>query len=78
MDASKCDRTAVSKLPFELDKGLTAGYILRIHSDYKCSNPEHNNVILDDAIMKKYYSKSQETVTCLPKYHALLKVPKSS
>ena len=71
MDANKCDRTAVSKLPFESDKGVTAGYILRIHSDFKCSNPEHRNVILDDEIMKKYYSKNQEPVTCLLKYHAL-------
>ena len=78
MDVNKCDRTAVSKLTFEFDKCLPAGHILKIHSDSHCSNPEQNNAILDNAIVKKYHFKSQEIVSCLPKYHALLKVLKSS
>ena len=56
------------KLPFESNKCLLAGYILTIHSYFKCSNPKQNIAIINNAIAKKYYFKRHETVTCL-KYH---------
>ena len=59
---------------FDLDKNLPAGYIPNILSDSKCSNPEQNNAVPDNANVKTQYFESQGTVTCLPQYHALLKV----
>ena len=51
--ANKWDQTEVSKLTSELDKRLPAGFIPKIHSDSKCSNPENCITILDNGIVKK-------------------------
>ena len=48
------------KLTHGLDKCLPVGYILKIHLDSRCSNPEQKKATLDNALVKKKYFEVQK------------------